>query len=292
MTKEDAIKNITTYVAYTPMNMDKETGSRKKRDFAIEVLNHDLFPHCQTPQQKIYFLGHMTNRLIQTALGWIPPSDRDSYVNKRIDMTGTLLNNLFRNYFNKLVKEMQKNVIKEINSGSWKSSDDYENIINMANVCKFIKSTTIETGINRALSTGDFSIKQSNSSKVGVAQVVNRLTTAATLSHMRRVNTPIDKSGELIAPRKLHGTTFGFLCLTGDANVLLSNRMDVKPIRDVKDGDWVNTVNRESLLDEPSDIHNYFSKMPDKLFEIKTISGRTIKATSDHPFLVKTSGGK
>jgi DNA-directed RNA polymerase beta subunit len=292
MTKEDAIKNITTYVAYTPMNMDKETGSRKKRDFAIEVLNHDLFPHCQTAQQKIYFLGHMTNRLIQTALGWIPPSDRDSYVNKRIDMTGTLLNNLFRNYFNKLVKEMQKNVIKEINSGSWKSSDDYENIINMANVCKFIKSTTIETGINRALSTGDFSIKQSNSSKVGVAQVVNRLTTAATLSHMRRVNTPIDKSGELIAPRKLHGTTFGFLCLTGDANVLLSNRIDSKPIRDVKDGDWVNTVNRQSLLDEPSDIHNYFSKMPDKLFEIKTISGRTIKATADHPFLVKTIDGK
>lgn len=292
MTKEDALKNITTYVAYTPINMDKETGSRKKRDFAVEVLNNDLFPHCQTIKQKLYFLGYMTNRLIQTALGWMPPSDRDSYTNKRIDMTGTLLNNLFRNYFNKLVKEMQKNVIKEINSGSWKSSDDYENIINMANVCKFIKSTTIETGINRALSTGDFSIKQSNSSKVGVAQVVNRLTTAATLSHMRRVNTPIDKSGELIAPRKLHGTTFGFLCLTGDANVLLSNRVDVKQIRDVKDGDWVNTVNRLSLLDEPSDIHNYFSKMPDKLFEIKTISGRTIKATADHPFLVKTIDGK
>jgi DNA-directed RNA polymerase II subunit RPB2 len=212
MTREDALKAITTYVAYTPMNMDKETGSKKKRDFALEVLNNDLFPHCHTLKQKLYFLGHMTNRLIQTALGWIPPSDRDSYINKRIDMTGTLLNNLFRNYFNKLVKEMQKNVIKEINSGSWKSSDDYESIINVANVCKFIKSTTIETGINRALSTGDFSIKHSNSSKVGVAQVLNRLTNAATLSHMRRVNTPIDKSGELIAPRKLHGTTFGYLC--------------------------------------------------------------------------------
>ena len=212
MTREDALKCIITYVAYTPMNMDKETGSKKKRDFALEVLNNDLFPHCHTLKQKLYFLGHMTNRLIQTALGWIPPSDRDSYINKRIDMTGTLLNNLFRNYFNKLVKEMQKNVIKEINSGSWKSSDDYDSIINAANVCKFIKSTTIETGINRALSTGDFSIKHSNSSKVGVAQVLNRLTNAATLSHMRRVNTPIDKSGELIAPRKLHGTTFGYLC--------------------------------------------------------------------------------
>ena len=111
-----------------------------------------------------------------------------------------------------MVKEMQKNIMKEINNGSWRSTEDYENIINSANICKMIKSTTIETGINRALATGDFSIKQSSSSKVGVAQVVNRLTTAATLSHMRRVNTPIDKSGELIEPRKLHGTTFGFLC--------------------------------------------------------------------------------
>lgn len=212
MTKEDSLKHITSYVAFTPMNMDKEQGSKKKRDFTIDVLNNDLFPHCKTMQQKIYFLGYMANKLIQTALGWIKPNDRDSYVNKRIDMTGTLLNNLFRNYFNKLVKEMQKHIVKEINSGSWRSTEDYESIINSGNICKMVKSTTIETGINRALATGDFSIKQSNSSKVGVAQVVNRLTTAATLSHMRRINTPIDKSGELIDPRKLHGTTFGYLC--------------------------------------------------------------------------------
>jgi len=292
MTKEEALKHITTYVAFTPMNMDKEQGSRKKRDFTMDVLNNDLFPHCKTPPQKLFFLGHMTNRLIQTALGWIKPNDRDSYVNKRIDMTGTLLNNLFRNYFNKLVKEMQKHILKEVNGGSWRSTETYENIINMANICKIIKSTTIETGINRALATGDFSIKQSNSSKVGVAQVVNRLTTAATLSHMRRINTPIDKTGELIDPRKLHGTTWGFLCLTGDANVLMSNRVDSKTIKDINDGDWVNTVNRKTLLDEPSDIHNYFCKMPDKLFQIKTISGRTIKATEDHPFLVRTADGK
>ena len=292
MTKEDALRHITSYVAFTPMNMDKEQGSKKKRDFTVDVLNNDLFPHCKTPEQKIYFLGYMTNKVIQTALGWLKPNDRDSYVNKRIDMTGTLLNNLFRNYFNKLVKEMQKHIVKEINGGSWRSTEDYESIVNNGNICKMVKSTTIETGINRALATGDFSIKQSNSSKVGVAQVVNRLTTAATLSHMRRINTPIDKSGELIDPRKLHGTTWGFLCLTGDANVLLSNRMDSRQIKDIKDGDWVNTVNRETLMDEPSDMHNYFCKMPDKLFEIKTISGRKIKATADHPFLVRSTEGK
>jgi DNA-directed RNA polymerase II subunit RPB2 len=212
MTQEDALRHVTASVAYTPINLDKETGARKKREFAIEVLSNDLFPHCQTLEQKLYLLGYMAKKLIQTSLGWLPPDDRDSYTNKRIELTGTLLNNLFRNYFNKLVKEMQKQIVREINNGSWRSTEDYENIINMTNIYKIMKSTTIENGINRALSTGDFSIKQSNSSKVGVAQVLNRLTYVASLSHLRRINTPLEKSGELIAPRKLHNTTWGFLC--------------------------------------------------------------------------------
>ena len=212
MTQEDAIRHITSFVAYMPMNMDKETGAKKKRAFAQEVLDNDLFPHCSSLPQKLFLLGYMAKKLIQTSKGWLPPDDRDSYINKRIELTGTLLNNLFRNYFNKLVKEMQKQVVREINTGSWRSTEDFESIINMTNIYKIMKSTTIENGINRALATGDFSIKQSNSSKVGVAQVLNRLTYVASLSHLRRINTPLEKSGELIAPRKLHNTTWGFLC--------------------------------------------------------------------------------
>ena len=51
---------------------------------------------------------------------------------------------------------MQKQVVREIISGSWKSNEDYENIINNTNIYKIIKSTTIENGIKRALATGDF----------------------------------------------------------------------------------------------------------------------------------------
>ena len=154
----------------------------------------------------------MTKHIISCFLGFRKPDDRDSYENKRIELTGCLLNNLFRNYFNKVVKDIQKQVIREINNGSWKSSEDYTNIINLTNVYKIVKSSTIENGIKRALSTGDFGIKQLNSNKVGVAQVLNRLTYASTLSHLRRINTPIDKSGKLVEPRKLHNSTWGFLC--------------------------------------------------------------------------------
>jgi DNA-directed RNA polymerase II subunit RPB2 len=212
VSQEAAIKYIVANVIYTPMNMDKETGSKKKHEFAIEVLNNDIFPHCKTEKQKIYMLGYMTNILLQTSFGWLLESDRDSYINKRVDLTGPLLNNLLRNYFNKLVKDMKKQIIREINTGSWKSNDDYENIITKTNIYKIVKSTTIEQGIKRALATGDFGIKQINSNKVGVAQVLNRLTYLSSLSHLRRVNTPIDKSGKLVPPRRLHNSTWGFLC--------------------------------------------------------------------------------
>ncbi len=212
LTQESAIKYITSNVMYTPITNDRENVTKKRQDFAMEVLMNDIFPNAYNEEQRIYMLGHMTNILLKTSFGWLSPTDRDNYINKRIDLTGILLNNLFRNYFNKLVKDMQKQIVKEINNGSWRSNEDYGNIINLTNIYKIIKSTTIENGIKRALSTGDFGIKQVNNNKVGVAQVLNRLTYIASISHLRRVNTPIDKSGKLIPPRRLHNSSWGFLC--------------------------------------------------------------------------------
>jgi DNA-directed RNA polymerase II subunit RPB2 len=212
LTQQECISYITSFAMYTPINMDKETGARKKLEFTMDILENDLFPHCHSRAQKVYFLGYMANRLFLASFGVIGQDDRDSYVNKRVDLTGSLLNNLFRNYFNKLVKDMEKQVIKEINTGSWKSTDDYLSIINLTNIYKIVKSMTIENGLKRALATGDFGIKHTNNNKVGVAQVLNRLTYVSSLSHARRISTPTDKSGKLIPPRKLHNTSWGFLC--------------------------------------------------------------------------------
>ena len=210
---ELCLEYITNYVMFTPLNMDKETGQIRKREFAKEVLDNDIFPHCRTKEQRLYFLGYMTAKLLRTALGKRPADDRDAYQNKRVDLVGVLLNNLFRNYFNKMVKEMQKQIVREINSGSWRSKEDYLSIINPTNIYKIVKSATVENGFKRALATGDFATKQgANTNKVGTAQVMNRHTYASGLSQLRRVNTPVDKSGKLVAPRKLHSSSWGFLC--------------------------------------------------------------------------------
>lgn len=212
-TQEDAILYLMKFVMYNPYNqISPSEGQKRKREYTESAIHDEFLPHCGTRKQKIYFLGYMVNKMLKTKMGILKESDRDSHVNKRIDTAGFLINNLFRNYFNKMVKDMQKQIKKEINTGSWRSKDDYKNIINMTNIYKIVKSSTIENGIRRALATGDFGLKNVNSNKVGVAQVLNRLTYISTLSHLRRVNTPIDKSGKLIPPRKLHNTIWGFLC--------------------------------------------------------------------------------
>ena len=117
LTPEDAIDYITNHAMYTPINMEPEEGIKKKAEFTRNVLENDLFPHCKTKKQRIYFMGTMTNKLLRTSFGWRKTDDRDAYYNKRLDLTGTLLNNLFRNYFNKLVKDMSKQILREINNG-------------------------------------------------------------------------------------------------------------------------------------------------------------------------------
>ena len=209
--KEDAFEFIMSQVQFTNYN-NQTSNQGRKIAYTREIITTDLFPHCKTDTEKLYFLGYMTLRLLKTYLGILTESDRDSYENKRIDTCGVLLNNLFRNNFNKLVKDMQKHIRREISNGSWKTNSEYENIINLTNIYKIVKASTIENGFKRALATGDFGIANSKSNKVGVAQVLNRLTYISTLSHLRRINTPIDKSGKLVPPRKLHNSTWGFIC--------------------------------------------------------------------------------
>ncbi|XP_015415561.1 PREDICTED: DNA-directed RNA polymerase II subunit RPB2 [Myotis davidii] len=47
---------------------------------------------------------------------------------------------------------------------------------------------------------------------VATGLVLNRLTFASTLSHLRRLNSPIGRDGKLAKPRQLHNTLWGMVC--------------------------------------------------------------------------------
>jgi len=183
-----------------------------------DILNVECFPHVgileATWYDKACFLAHMTRKVLWVNSARIPNDDRDAYPNKRVDLPGFLLANLFRTYFTtKMIKDIRASVAKEIHGGSWRASGNFEDIVNVSNINKMIKSVILEVGLKTSLATGNFgSAKAGGPTKIGVSQVLNRLNYISGVSHLRRISTPIEKTGKLVLPRKLHNTQWGYIC--------------------------------------------------------------------------------
>ncbi len=194
-------------------------SSRTTRQMRIEdILSLELFPHIGLTAAHNYakacFLAHMTRKVMWVASARMPNDDRDAYPNKLVDLPGFLLANLFRTYFTtKMIKDIRSSLAKEIHGGGWRASGNFEEIVNVSNINKVIKSVILEVGLKTSLATGNFgSAKIGGPSKIGVSQVLNRLNYISGLSHLRRISTPIEKTGKLVAPRKLHNTQWGYIC--------------------------------------------------------------------------------
>ncbi|KAL7018244.1 hypothetical protein ACKWTF_010690 [Chironomus riparius] len=177
----------------------------KRIKYAKEILQREMLPHvgisdfCET--KKAYFLGYMVHRLLLASLGRRELDDRDHYGNKRLDLAGPLLAFLFRGLFKNLMKEVRMYAQKFIDRGK-----DF-------NLELAIKTKIITDGLRYSLATGNWGDqKKAHQARAGVSQVLNRLTFASTLSHLRRVNSPIGRDGKLAKPRQLHNTLWGMLC--------------------------------------------------------------------------------
>ncbi|XP_078310255.1 DNA-directed RNA polymerase II subunit RPB2 [Crassostrea virginica] len=177
----------------------------KRIKYAREILQKEMLPHvgvsdfCET--KKAYFLGYMVHRLLLAAIGRREVDDRDHYGNKRLDLAGPLLAFLFRGLFRNLMKEVRLYAQKFIDRGK-----DF-------NLELAIKTRIITDGLKYSLATGNWGDqKKAHQARAGVSQVLNRLTFASTLSHLRRLNSPIGRDGKLARPRQLHNTQWGMIC--------------------------------------------------------------------------------
>jgi DNA-directed RNA polymerase II subunit RPB2 len=223
-TQADAIQYLTGHLQYG-------TNQEDKCAYVQHLLTTELLPHVRfagettTPEilnaRRTMLMASMIRRLLLTYCKHIPLDDRDAYPNKRVVTTGALLTHLFRQLFQKVCNDTRNEFVQEVNNDAWKKSGQPLEILNINNLYKILKVSTIEGKMKQALATGNFTVQGmgtnnstslSNATKVGVSQVLARMSYAATLSHLRRIQTPVEKSGKLLAPRKLHGTSWGFMC--------------------------------------------------------------------------------
>jgi DNA-directed RNA polymerase II subunit RPB2 len=195
---------------------------------ALNIIDRHLYPHLLTKDLKVkaLYLGYMTKKLLLGKLGKIILDDKDHMGNNRIITTGPLFAELFTDSFQKLCETIKYGIVKETKNKILKD-DDLQDLLT-----RIIKPTHIHSKFRTALSTGNWNLKNESpdSTKMGIAQVLQRFTQVQTISHLRRIITPFNKELKMAKIRLLNGTQCGYLCPCESpegANVGLQTNMSI-----------------------------------------------------------------
>ncbi|WP_297500928.1 DNA-directed RNA polymerase subunit B'', partial [Thermococcus sp.] len=176
---------------------------------ANNIIDNNLLPHMGVEEKdrkaKAYYLGMMALKVLELSLGLRGEDDKDHYANKRLKLAGDLLKDLFRVAFGQLVKDMQYQMTKTYQRKGERYT--FENIQRF--VRNSIRPDVLSERIEHALATGAWP-----GGRTGVSQLLDRTNYISTLSHLRRVTSPLSREQPHFEARDLHGTHWGRICPT------------------------------------------------------------------------------
>jgi len=179
-------------------------------------LYNDLFSHCEPRdgessgslyRRKAYLLGQMLKMAVDVSLDIKPKSDRDHYKYKRLVSSGDLCFEEFRKVYtttrDTMLRSMEERVFYEKESYSGKKLKD----LVRETPAIYWKSYNFLNEIEK-------SFKAAWGGKDGVSQELGRISYPGTVAYLRRVNVDMDKTTKQIEARRIHGSSWGFLCPT------------------------------------------------------------------------------
>ena len=186
------------------VNSEKEAiqyiESKLMYSYDVNAIKNEIMNHVNEDETKLQIIVYMIEQLVLCVLGKRQTDDRDHYKNKRIDLSGQLVAGLFRQLYKRTFKEFINGSMKALKSGK------------LFNVTYLLKTKIITNGLKYSLATGNWGVGSACNVRTGVSQVLNRLTYSSTLSHLRRINSPIGRDGKLTSPRHLHNSHWGKVC--------------------------------------------------------------------------------
>ena len=153
-----------------------------------------------TIMRKGQYFAMMLGWLADVARGLAPADDRDHAGNRQYDTAGMLCATLARQHYLKFRKKLEVEIRRFAQSSRWVGIPELLNVKRMTD------------GFTYALSTGNWGLQKGGSSQTGVAQMLNRLNPVASMSHVRRTDTPLKREGKQAKPRQIHTSSFGHTC--------------------------------------------------------------------------------
>lgn len=183
-----------------------------KRSFAqdaLEALASVVIPHVPVRgldfRSKAMYIAFMTRRVLMAHQNPKTVDDRDYVGNKRLELAGQMLSLLFEDLFKKFNHDLKLNADKVLKKPNTTSPVDAFALFKQHN-------GNITTGMNRAISTGNWNLKRFKMNKAGVTHVLSRLSYISALGMMTRITSQFEKTRKVSGPRALQPSQFGMLC--------------------------------------------------------------------------------
>ena len=204
----------------------------------IEILSDYFLPNVGELNflEKAYFIGLMVNKLLKVYTGEEKPTDRDNFAFKRVELSGSLIYDLFREYYLIQKKDIGRKIDEEYyyHRGNYKDDEESEKSrkdkhkikekgardvkrytensfidLIMVNYKQIFKERIVETGFKKAFK-GNWG-SEAHTKRLGVIQDLNRLSWNTYISHLRKISLPLDASAKVVGPRLLNSSQWGLI---------------------------------------------------------------------------------
>lgn len=185
-------------------------GQRKSSaDEAREAVADIVVAHVACPvlnlRPKAVYLSLMARKVLQVSCGLADYDDRDYLGNKRLELAGQLLALLFEDLFKRFNGDLKRNIDKVLSRQNRAQEFDAARLLSL-------QTALITTGFERAISTGNWSVKRFRMERAGITQVLSRLSYIASLGMMTRITSQFEKTRKVSGPRSLQLSQWGMLC--------------------------------------------------------------------------------
>ncbi len=190
-TQDDAIEFLAKKIGMAQLE------DRKKR--VLDMFDKYLLPHIGLTKDKriikAYNLCKYIKKFLMISKGDLKQENKDHYMNKRLKLSGDLLEDLFRVNMASLIQDMLYNFQRLVKRGKFQS------------IRIIIRDQLLSSRIKSAMATGSWI-----GGGKGVSQNIDRTNYLSTISHLQRVVSLLSSTQENFEARALHPTHYGRLC--------------------------------------------------------------------------------
>jgi DNA-directed RNA polymerase III subunit RPC2 len=182
---------------------------RPASEEAMEALATIILAHVPVHnlnfRPKAIYIATMARRILMATHDESQVDDRDYVGNKRLELAGQLLSLLFEDLFKKFNHDLKLNIDKVLKKSSRTGEFDAMQQFKM-------HGNHITSGLVRAISTGNWSLKRFKMERAGVTHVLSRLSYISALGMMTRIQSQFEKTRKVSGPRALQPSQWGVLC--------------------------------------------------------------------------------